>query len=126
MSRLDEALTLLQGTPGEGWEAVHVSVRLRCAPAQARAALDELVRRGVAIQHADGQYEAGDVRGEILRLLTAAQPHGLEYTAIGVAEALPDLCLTEALALHHLTALAAEEKVEAWFSLLGDPPEVQA
>lgn len=126
MSRLDEALALLQGTPGEAWEAVHVSVRLRCSPHQARTALDELVWRGVAVHHADGQYEAWDVRGEILRLLQAAQPHGLEYTPIGLAEALPDLCLSERLALHHLSALTADERVEAWFSLPGDPLEVPA
>lgn len=119
MSRTDEAYALLAQSAAQDWSAAELSVRLNCAPSQARAALEVLMERGQAVCSPAGRYIWADVRGDILRLLQHGHEHELEYTPLAVAEALTWLHLDEAQATRHLCAMAQAGQIEAWFSLPG-------
>lgn len=112
----------MQAEPERRWTSSEMSVRLCCAPSQARGALLRHVAIGQVRVDDGGTFRLADAPpappapGDAIHTLLERTPVQ-EWTPYGIATELPELKLTEDQVLDHLVTLARARRIELWASL---------
>lgn len=97
------------------WTSVALSATLAEPPSTTRAALRRLQERGEVRYRPDtDEFQRYPVRGTLVMFLESDPD--TEHNAAAVAEALPELGLTPALARTLLMGLDADGDIDCWFS----------
>lgn len=97
------------------WTSVALSATLAEPPSTTRAALRRLQERGEVRYRPDtDEFQQYPVRGTLVMFLESDPD--TERNAAAVAEALPELGLTPALARTLLMGLNADGEIDCWFS----------